>query len=36
LGPSGWSGIGITMNGGTTWTLPWIIGPNRTRELSRL
>ena len=29
----GWSGIGITMDGGTTWTLPRIIGPNRTREL---
>ena len=29
----GWSGIGITMDGGSTWTLPRIIGPNRTREL---
>ena len=29
----GWSGIGITMDGATTWTLPRIIGPNRTREL---
>jgi 2-(1,2-epoxy-1,2-dihydrophenyl)acetyl-CoA isomerase len=29
----GWSGIGITMDGGTTWTLPRLIGANRTREL---
>jgi 2-(1,2-epoxy-1,2-dihydrophenyl)acetyl-CoA isomerase len=29
----GWSGIGITMDGGSTWNLPRIIGPNRTREL---
>jgi 2-(1,2-epoxy-1,2-dihydrophenyl)acetyl-CoA isomerase len=29
----GWTGIGITMDGGSTWTLPRIIGPSRTREL---
>jgi 2-(1,2-epoxy-1,2-dihydrophenyl)acetyl-CoA isomerase len=29
----GWTGIGLTMDGGSTWTLPRIIGPNRTREL---
>jgi len=29
----GWSGIGITMDGGTTWTLPRIIGPHRALEL---
>ena len=29
----GWPGIGLTMDGGSTWTLPRIIGPNRTREL---
>ncbi|MBI2963922.1 MAG: enoyl-CoA hydratase/isomerase family protein [Deltaproteobacteria bacterium] len=29
----GWSGIGITMDGGATWTLPRIIGARRTLEL---
>ena len=29
----GWSGIGLTMDGGTTWTLPRIIGPHRALEL---
>jgi 2-(1,2-epoxy-1,2-dihydrophenyl)acetyl-CoA isomerase len=29
----GWTGIGITMDGGSTWTLPRILGPSRTREL---
>jgi len=29
----GWSGIGLTMDGGATWTLPRIIGARRTLEL---
>jgi 2-(1,2-epoxy-1,2-dihydrophenyl)acetyl-CoA isomerase len=29
----GWSGIGLTMDGGTTWTLPRIIGLHRALEL---
>ncbi len=30
----GWTGIGITMDGGSTWLLPRIIGPHRTLELA--
>jgi 2-(1,2-epoxy-1,2-dihydrophenyl)acetyl-CoA isomerase len=29
----GWSGIGITMDGGSTWSLPRIVGTRRTLEL---
>ena len=29
----GWSGIGLTMDGGTTWTLPRILGPHRALVL---
>jgi len=30
----GWTGIGITMDGGSTWLLPRIIGVHRTLELA--